>query len=512
MIPVSSMLIPFADISQMLWVTNPRSRARLGCLVLCAILIVSVVADASAAQTQNSETNEVAFLRLTVPKRKVYLGEMFAVDLQLFVMNPHDLNMPQIRAEGFTIGALTQPTRSRKTIGEKVFEVFSFKTAVTPAKTGMLSLGPAECALVLRLRKQSDPDDPVRSVFGSGVELQPAAILSPIEPIEVFELPKMNQPEIFTGAVGNYSLSVSASPTDVNVGDPITVKIQIAGEGALNALTLPSPRQWREFATYPPTSSLKTSDALGLRGIKTFEQIVVPENSEIGELPSVSFAFFSPEKDDYVTLSKPPIPVSIQPRPMTSSPLPVSDLPASTPPNRDLAHIKPFIGTLGDVPRPLLFQPWFVLIQGIPLIALLSLSIWKKRKTHSENNSQYGVARKLDHLSNHQLEKLKRLCGTGQEQAFFETLFRLLQEILGERLNMPAAAITEAVIDERLRSPNTPEELISGLHSLFQLCNQSRYSPRTSPQELRLLIPRIEAVNEALACFTHKFRETDAHS
>jgi len=511
-IPVSFMPIPLADISQMLRVTDLRSGARLFGFVLRAILIVSTIAESTAAQTQNSETNEVAFLKLTVPGRKVYLGEMFAVDLQLFVMNPHDLNMPQIRAEGFTIGALTQPTRSRKTIGKKVFEVFSFKTAVTPAKTGMLSLGPAECALVLRLRKQSDPDDPVRSVFGSGVELQPATILSPIEPIEVFELPKMNQPEIFTGAVGNYSLSVSASPTDLNVGDPITVKIQIAGEGALNALTLPSPRQWREFATYPPTSSLKTSDALGLRGIKTFEQIVVPRNSEIRELPSVSFAFFSPEKDDYVTLSKPPIPVSIRPRPMTSSPLPVSDLPASASPNRDLAHIKPFIGTLGNVPRPLLFQSWFILIQGIPLIALLSLSIWKHRKKHSENSLQIGDPGKLDHLSNHRLEKLERLSDTGQEQAFFETLFLLLQEILGERLNMPAAAITEEVIDERLRSPDAPEELTLELHSLFQLCNQSRYGPRTSPQELRLLIPRIEAVNKALTRFTDKSREMDAHS
>ena len=33
---------------------------------------------------------------------------------------------------------------------------------------------------------------------------------------------------------------------------------------------------------------------------------------------------------------------------------------------------------------------------------------------------------------------------------FFAVLFRLLQEQLGERLDLPASAITEAVIEERL--------------------------------------------------------------
>ena len=44
----------------------------------------------------------------------------------------------------------------------------------------------------------------------------------------------------------------------------------------------------------------------------------------------------------------------------------------------------------------------------------------------------------------------------------------LLQEQLGERLDLPASAITEAVIEEHLRPRNVPETPLAQLHELFQ--------------------------------------------
>ena len=52
-------------------------------------------------------------------------------------------------------------------------------------------------------------------------------------------------------------MTVTAGPTNVAVGDPITVRVQISGHGALDALTLPDQPAWRDFKTYPPTSKVK---------------------------------------------------------------------------------------------------------------------------------------------------------------------------------------------------------------------------------------------------------------
>jgi hypothetical protein len=85
---------------------------------------------------------------------------------------------------------------------------------------------------------------------------------------------------------------------------------------------------------------------------------------------------------------------------------------------------------------------------------------------------------------------------------FFAVLFRLLQEQLGERLDLPASAITEAVIEERLSPRGISGDLSARLHELFQMCNQARYAPIKSSQELSALIPKWESVSRELQKFT----------
>jgi hypothetical protein len=92
------------------------------------------------------------------------------------------------------------------------------------------------------------------------------------------------------------------------------------------------------------------------------------------------------------------------------------------------------------------------------------------------------------------LRDLHRLAAENNSDEFFATLVRLLQEQLGERLDMPASAITEAVIEERLRPRGVPEATLTSLRELFQTCNFARYAPVKSSQELAAMIPNIETV------------------
>ena len=79
---------------------------------------------------------------------------------------------------------------------------------------------------------------------------------------------------------------------------------------------------------------------------------------------------------------------------------------------------------------------------------------------------------------------------------------RLLQEQIGERLDLPASAITEAVVDERMRDRDLPESTLAELRELFQGCNLARYAPIQSTQELQALVPRVEAVLGVLQNWT----------
>jgi len=82
--------------------------------------------------------------------------------------------------------------------------------------------------------------------------------------------------------------------------------------------------------------------------------------------------------------------------------------------------------------------------------------------------------------------------------AFFALTFRLLQEQLGERLDLPSASITEAVIDEQLAVQGVSPELIEALHRLFHACNHQRYAPGASSHDLDATLLEVRAALQEL--------------
>src|SRR5438876_8680164 len=110
------------------------------------------------------------------------------------------------------------------------------------------------------------------------------------------------------------------------------------------------------------------------------------------------------------------------------------------------------------------------------------------------NNPRLRRQRKVARIIRDGLLELRRLAAEKKSDEFFATLFHLLQEQLGERLNLPASAITEAVIEEHLRPRGVPETILASLHDLFQTCNLARYAPMQTSQELAAIIPKFEVV------------------
>jgi hypothetical protein len=317
------------------------------------------------------------------------------------------------------------------------------------------------------------------------------------QPIQVLPLPKDNVPASFNGAVGSYALTMTAGPTNVAAGDPITVKVQVSGRGSIDSLTLPEQPAWHDFKTYPPTTKVDLTDKLGLQGTKTFEQVVVPQNADIKALPPVSFSFFDPDQKAYRTVSQPGVALTVSPGGSTPAPLVAASNHGARdnpPPSQDILPNKQRLGTVAQMAPPLALQPWFLGLQTLPVLAFLSAVGWRKRAEALANNPRLRRQRQVSKLIEKGLGELRQHARAKESDAFFAVLFRLLQEQLGERLDLPASAITEAVIEERLRPRSVSETTLTPLHELFQTCNLARYAPIKSTQELEAIIPKLEAV------------------
>ena len=455
-----------------------------------SVRIVPQTAAAAAA------VSNIAFIRLVVPKTEAYVGEGIPVEMHLYYRSVENVDRPQLKAEGFSVGPYAEPTQGQTQVGGVPYHLVVCRTSVTPARSGELTLGPLEWALTLLIPGQRR--DSFLDPFGMFSSHQRRRTNLQSEPVtmRVSALPTETVPPSFTGAVGVFNMTVSAAPTNVAVGDPITVKVNISGRGRLDAFKLPEQSQWRDFKKYEASKKIDEADALGLAGSVAFEQVITPQNHEVRQLAPLEFSFFDPEQKQYRTLTGPAIPLAVRNAAVTTAPPPVptnAAANAEAPPADDILHIRPQFAA-GSGASLLVRNPWFLGLQVVPVVAWLALFISRKRRESLANNPRLRRQREVAAKIRDGLKDLHSLAAAQNSDQFFATLFRLLQEQIGERLDMPASAITEAVIDERLRHRNLPPATVDELHDLFQMCNQARYAPQKTSQELSAIIPRAETV------------------
>jgi len=454
-------------------------------------------------------SERLAFLSLSLPKKELYVGEVLPVELRLYlrgdVVNISNTQIPPLRGDGFTVSKFVQGEKYARRVGNNQFTVIPLLTALTPVKDGQLNLDAMNGSVVVYRqsanRRQMNPFDIDSLMFGTPTEQHQVPLSIEQQTINVRPLPAENVPQGFNGAVGNYTMSFSAGPTNVAVGDPITIKVQISGRGNLDALSLPEQAEWRDFKTYPPTAKVETHDQLGIEGTKSFEQIIVPQNSDIKTLPALSFSYFDPEQKAYRLLTQPAVVLTV--RPSASAPPPTVALPTKTSgenpaPAQDIVEIKRQFGPLAQVTRPLLVRPWFLALQGVPVLTWVSLLVLRRRIDNLANNPKLRRRLRVSHIIRDGLNALRQHAAANDSDQFFTTLLHLLQEQLGERLDLPASAITEAVIEENLAPRGVPETTLAPLRELFQTCNLARYAPIKSSQELAALIPKLEGVLRSL--------------
>lgn len=435
-----------------------------------------------------------ALLRIEVPHTNVFVGELLPVELALYAINPRQYELGQLSAEGCTVGKSERMDTGRVPMNGVLYTRTGTRTTVVPNRAGPLRLGPlkgrVEVLVQAPRRRTGDPfedffNDPFFNRSSEVVDVTAGTV-----PIKVLPLPTNNVPPGFTGAVGDYSLELSAAPTNVAVGDPVHLRIQISGKGALDSLTLPSLDTWKGFRVYPAVSRVEMTDSLGTTGSKIFEQDIVAENTEVKAIPALTFSFFDPVNAVYVSLTNRPISLLVRPAGGNRS-LAAAAEPGAPPP-KEIVHIKPRPGVLAFVAPPLVARPWFLGLQFVPLLAWLAVWYGRRRREHLASHPRLVRRQTVARLVRTGRADLAGHAADGHVAEVYMLTFRLLQEQLGERLDLPAASITEAVVDEHLKPRGLPEDLIQEVRTLFQACNQARYAPVGSVEDLQNLVARVD--------------------
>jgi len=374
--------------------------------------------------------------------------------------------------------------------GNQIYQVLTFRTAATPVKAGELQLGPVKQSMVLRIRQKQN-----RSFFNRHQQV-PVNLEAKAQTITVKPLPTANKPASFNGAVGRYTMQAKASPLEVTVGDPVTVNIQISGQGAIDSLNLPK-LDWPGFKSYEPSVATTKNSPLGLLGTRTFEQVVIPESDKITELPKIEFSFFDPVTGRYRVLAKGPMPLKVNPSGKPITPIVNGNTAPDAPPQTDILTIKHHLGSLGQA-MPLVARPNFWLLQSIPLLLWLGALAWRRNTNALANNPKLRRKRQVAERTRAGLVKLTDLAKREEAAEFHGELADLLREQIGLRLDIPAEGITADIVHSPAAAKSLSEETRSGIRKLFAASDQASYAGAQTTGELNANLALLKKVFSAL--------------
>ena len=210
-------------------------------------------------------------LRMSLSERTAYVGQPVALtvtwyvgkDVREFSFDVPVLKDPRFRvvgsdpkvtqaqadkyvrvplADGEVIGE-----RGRGTLDGRDYLTVRFRRVLIPSEAGKLRLPQAVATCQAqsgrRQRRRGILDDFFSEDFfrlRSRAVYETAGAPSNRPVLEVLDLPARGRPPGFSGLVGKYSIAAEAAPTEVNVGDPITVTLKISGPRYLGNVDLPA--------------------------------------------------------------------------------------------------------------------------------------------------------------------------------------------------------------------------------------------------------------------------------
>jgi len=379
----------------------------------------------------------------TVPKTTLFVGETVPVELKLYVdtrVHWQLAEMPEVTAEGLSVQKMPEPHKVEQPVKRsdgKEYDVVTFHTAITPDKAGKIALGPAELVYMAQIPRARRGGSSFFDLFDQGMMADPffsqtqkmKATAKPVE-LTVKPLPVSGRPVDFAGAVGNFELSAEGSPKRVKMGDPVTMKIKVSGQGNFDRVTAPVLKDSAGWRSYPASNTFQADDQIATRGTKTFEMAVIPEVKKT-EMPAFQFSYFDPIAGKYMTRISQPEALLVEGELAASAPVSTAPSSASTAtpapekkaaPPTDILGLRYEAGEARHSFGPIYLRRQFLLAQGTPLVALLGFLGWRLWPRAD------GAARRLATLRRERAVLLEKLRGMEIGHAeFFDGAARVVQ-------------------------------------------------------------------------------------
>ncbi len=469
---------------------------------------ITIVATAGPPPIPDVAAEDLVFARITADRERIYLGEPLRVTLRVWVspFRHAQLNGPLDSEQMWqfvdtgnsdwgdfanAIEQLRTPfgglrLRGRREIvqrdgGEAIYYRYDFDAQIWPRRAGALAVAPVEVKMeypteIGRTRSVWSFDRSLRVTRSQRV----AARATPPE-VEVLAPPESGRPPTFNGAVGRFAFRVDAKPTQVAVGDPITLTLTVEdrtpGGTRLDLLAPPPlervPDMERDFRV--PADPL-TGVVDGHR--KTFTQTVRAKHDGVAAIPAIPLAYFDPEAETYVTVASDPIPLEVRP----SSTLAMTDVVGGAgsagPRATELTRVTG--GLLANASGPDLLRVdrgfglrWMhAVLLALPCLLFAGAAVGQRYARRLRHDDGFIRRRNAKRSALRRIGEARR--SEGNHAA--ERVAAAVSDYVADRCNVPAGTLTRAEVGARLAASGVKPEVGAEVERLLAECEHVRFA------------------------------------
>ena len=261
-------------------------------------------------------------LEARISKPRAYVGEPVTLrltwyvgrDVQSFALAGGDI------PDGLTVEPISDPVAFRDRSGQYLrTEIFgqtiygkrgqgsfqgaaaltlTYELRIIAERPGTFSLGPIVMIF----------DTPRRNERGTERGISRTA---PIE-FTARPIPTDGRPSTFTDLIGSYMIEASASPTDVNVGDPIALQVRITGPNAPRIEDGPNLEVQRQLVDHFKLDTTGWTRVPDSTGRAVFRTTIRALSENVTEIPPLELSYFEPMQGKFGTSFTAPIPITVR--------------------------------------------------------------------------------------------------------------------------------------------------------------------------------------------------------
>lgn len=438
-----------------------------------------------ADQTTDTGDEELLLAEITCAQSTLYVGQRARFTLSVWIKPAEHEGRPlsQDDMRQFLTGRVEpfdlESERKRQVYREmadgskELYYLVEFTGEITPDQPGPpsfddVSLGMDYPTRFVRVglwgRLRVTADRPLR--------VRPIVVAPEVQP-----LPTEGRPAYFSGAVGRYQISTFAVPTNVRVGDPIKLVIDISGEAIENI-------RGPDLAAFPQLNEVFRVPSEALAGTvrdntKRFTQTIRAKRADVKEIPPIEFAYFDPETGEYAVTRSEPIPVLVS----VVEQLDAADLSDMTapPPQPTGTTLEARDGLRGNQTReadllasaPSITMTRVVLATIIPpaaFVCVLGIA------TLTRSGRNVATRRRRSALRNAERRLHGTLANPLSPGEFHSEIQAALAGYLADRVNQPPARFLGPAAVEFLEQRAVDDELVRAWTQVQQRCEQATYA------------------------------------